>query len=135
MRLVLQRVANARVSVGGEVVGSIGRGLLALVGVQRDDGAATVERAVEKLKDGSLVVEGTVSAADLREKHHVPLPESEDFATVAGFVLARLGNLPKGGEVVAAGDYLLTVVDVERNRISKVKIERRPGAAAVGPAS
>ena len=51
MRLVLQRVANARVSVGDEVVGSIGRGILALVGVDRDDGAANVERAVEKLAE------------------------------------------------------------------------------------
>jgi putative hemolysin len=86
------------------------------------------ERAVERLKDGSLVVEGTVSAAELRGKYKVPLPESEDFETVAGFVLERLGALPKGGEVVQAGDYLLTVVDVERNRISKVKVELRPGA-------
>jgi putative hemolysin len=84
------------------------------------------ERAVEKLKDGSLVVEGTVSAAELREKYQIPLPESEDFETVAGFMLARLGSLPKGGEVVELGDYRLTVVDVERNRISKVKVERMP---------
>jgi D-tyrosyl-tRNA(Tyr) deacylase len=47
----LQRVANARVSIDGVVVGSIGRGILALVGVERDDGAANVERAVEKLAE------------------------------------------------------------------------------------
>jgi D-tyrosyl-tRNA(Tyr) deacylase len=51
MRLVLQRVASARVSVGDEVVGSIGRGIVALVGVEREDGAANVERAVEKLAE------------------------------------------------------------------------------------
>ena len=44
--------------------------------------------------------------------------------TVAGFMLDRLGSVPKGGEVVALGDYRLTVVDVEKNRISKVKVER-----------
>ena len=41
-------------------------------------------------------------------------------------MLDRLGSVPKGGEVVAVGDYRLTVVDVERNRISKVKIEKVP---------
>jgi putative hemolysin len=84
------------------------------------------ERPVERLRDGSLVVEGTVTAAELREGFQVPLPESPEFETVAGFMLDRLGSVPKGGEVVTVGDYRLTVVDVERNRISKVKIEKAP---------
>ena len=84
------------------------------------------ERPIEKLRDGSLVVEGTVSAADLRESFEIPIPESEEFQTVAGFMLERLGSVPKGGEVVFFGDYRLTVVDVERNRISKVKVEKAP---------
>jgi putative hemolysin len=84
------------------------------------------ERPVERLRDGSMVVEGTVSAADLRDGYHVPLPESGEYETVAGFMLDQLGSMPKGGEVVAVGDWRFTVVDVERNRISKVKIEKRP---------
>jgi magnesium and cobalt exporter, CNNM family len=84
------------------------------------------ERPVERMRDGSMVVEGTVSAAELRDGYEIPLPESGEFETVAGFVLERLGSVPKGGEVVAIGDWRFTVVDVERNRISKVKIERLP---------
>lgn len=38
MKALLQRVTGASVSVGGEVVGRIGRGVVALVGVARDDG-------------------------------------------------------------------------------------------------
>jgi putative hemolysin len=86
------------------------------------------ERPVERLRDGSLVVEGTISAADLRGTYEIPIPESEEFQTVAGFMLERLGSIPKGGEVVALGDYRLTVVDVEKNRISKVKVEKLPVA-------
>jgi D-aminoacyl-tRNA deacylase len=41
MRLVLQRVKSAQVEVSGEVIGSIGRGLLVLVGIGKaDDGKA-----------------------------------------------------------------------------------------------
>ena len=61
------------------------------------------ERPVERLRDGSLVVEGTVSAAELRDSYEVPMPESEEFETVAGFMLERLGSVPKGGEVVHGG--------------------------------
>ncbi len=89
------------------------------------------ERPVEQLRDGSLVVEGTVSASELREDYGIPLPESTEFETVAGFMLDRLGSVPKGGEVVRLGEWRLTVVDVEGNRVSKVKAERLeppPGA-------
>jgi putative hemolysin len=89
------------------------------------------ERPVEKLRDGSLVVDGTVSAADLRQNYEIPIPDSEDFDTVAGFMLDCLGSVPRGGEVVQVGDWRLTVVDVEKNRISKVKIERVPAAVKV----
>ena len=82
------------------------------------------ERPVERLRDGSLVVEGTTPAAELREAYHIPIPASEEFDTVAGFMLNSLGSVPRGGEVVGVGDYRLTVVDVEKNRISKVKIEK-----------
>lgn len=37
MKLVLQRVSRASVSVGGEVKGAIGSGLMVLVGVDIDD--------------------------------------------------------------------------------------------------
>jgi len=86
------------------------------------------ERPVERMRDGSLVVEGTVSAADLRDRHEIPLPDSGEFETVAGFMLEQLGSVPKGGEVVSIEGWRFTVVDVEKNRISKVKIERLPAA-------
>jgi putative hemolysin len=88
------------------------------------------ERPIERLRDGSLVVEGIVSAAQLRDAHKIPLPEGE-FETVAGFMLDQLGRVPKGGEVVSLAGFRFTVVDVERNRISKVKIEKLPVAASV----
>ncbi len=84
------------------------------------------ERPIEKQRDGSLIVEGTVSAAELRHGYGIPIPESEDFQTVAGFMLDKLGSLPRGGEVVPVGEWRFTVVDVERNRISKVRVERAP---------
>ena len=91
------------------------------------------ERPVERLRDGSLVLDGTVAAAEVREAHGIPIPESAEFESVAGFMLERLGTMPRGGESVVVGDYRLTVVDVERHRISKVKIERMPAAVKRPP--
>jgi len=49
MRAVVQRVSRARVTVAGEVVGDMGPGLLALVGVGTDDGPDDASRLAEKL--------------------------------------------------------------------------------------
>ena len=49
MIALIQRVSEARVSVQGAVVGAIGRGVLALVGVRRGDDEAAVERLLERL--------------------------------------------------------------------------------------
>ena len=46
---LLQRVSEARVEVDGEVVGQIGRGLLVLVAVHRDDTDKDLERLAERL--------------------------------------------------------------------------------------
>ena len=46
---LLQRVTRASVAVAGREVGAIERGLLVLVGVQRDDGAAQAARLLERL--------------------------------------------------------------------------------------
>jgi D-tyrosyl-tRNA(Tyr) deacylase len=46
---LIQRVAEAHVSVGGERVGAIGPGILALVGVERDDRDAQAERLAERV--------------------------------------------------------------------------------------
>jgi len=49
MLTLIQRVAAAHVEVGGETVGRIGTGLLALVAVQPEDGEAQTGRLLERL--------------------------------------------------------------------------------------
>ena len=49
MIALIQRVAEARVEAGGGVVGAIGRGILALVGVERGDAEVQAERLAERV--------------------------------------------------------------------------------------
>jgi D-tyrosyl-tRNA(Tyr) deacylase len=49
MKAVIQRVKEASVKVDGNTVGQIGRGLLVLLGVGRDDGPVDVDWMVEKI--------------------------------------------------------------------------------------
>ena len=49
MIALIQRVTRADVQVEGESVGSIGRGILALIGVRRGDAAAAADRLLERV--------------------------------------------------------------------------------------
>lgn len=49
MRVLIQRVTQGSVSVGGEVVGAIDRGYVLLVGVGRDDTEAVADKLAEKV--------------------------------------------------------------------------------------
>ena len=49
MIALVQRVSEASVSVEREVTGAIGRGILALLGVERGDGEAEADRLLEKI--------------------------------------------------------------------------------------
>jgi len=49
MRLVVQRVSRASVSIDGQAVAAIGRGLLVLAGIGRGDSASDAERLADKV--------------------------------------------------------------------------------------
>ncbi len=49
MRLVIQRVSHAQVSVDGQVVGKIGRGFLVLIGVSQEDTREVADKYLKKL--------------------------------------------------------------------------------------
>ena len=50
MKLVLQRVKEASVSVDGETIGAIGRGLVVFLGVGRNDTEKDADRYLENVK-------------------------------------------------------------------------------------
>ena len=54
MIALIQRVTEARVAIGGETVGAIGRGILALVGVERGDTQAEAARLAETPSQDNL---------------------------------------------------------------------------------
>ncbi|MBI1821240.1 MAG: HlyC/CorC family transporter [Nitrospirae bacterium] len=94
-----------------------------IVGEIRDE-YDTEEKPVERLKDGSLVIDASLSVRDLNTDYKLPIPESGDYETLGGFVLSQLQNMPRGGEIIQYGDYKFTIVDMDLRRIVKVKVEK-----------
>ena len=82
-------------------------------------------RPVQRLRDGSYLVDASMSIHDLADQYQLPFPESSEYETLAGFVLSQLQQIPHGGEIVTYQDWRLTIVDMDGRRIARVKVERR----------
>ena len=94
-----------------------------IVGEIRDEYDREERGPVERLPDGSMVIQGSAQLKDLKTDYNLPFEESPDYLTLAGFVLAKLKRIPRGGEVVEHNGYRLTIVDMEGRRVVKVKLE------------
>jgi len=84
------------------------------------------DQAVRRLRDGSYIVDASVSIHDLADQHNLIFPESSEYETLAGFVITQLQRMPRGGEIVTYEGWRLTIVDMDGRRIARVKIEARP---------
>jgi len=86
--------------------------------------------------DAAMIFDASLSLHDLESSYNIKLPEDPAYATVGGFVLAQLGFIPRGGESFDYEGYRFTVVEMDRRRIARIKIQRlkQPGDPAA-PAS
>ncbi len=100
-----------------------------LVGEIQDEYDTPEDRPIVQREDGSWLVDGAEAYESVRAV--IPLPpippdEEGQYTTLAGFILARLGKIPKVGEMTEANGYLLEVVDMDGRRIDRVLIQPKP---------
>jgi CBS domain containing-hemolysin-like protein len=79
---------------------------------------------------GDLELDGTTQILDLESEYGIEIPGDGGFETLAGFLLFRLGKIPRAGDSAEFQGRRYTVVEMERNRIARVKIEKAPAQAA-----
>jgi putative hemolysin len=72
---------------------------------------------------GTLVLEGSANLRDLETQMQWSLPRDGGVETLAGFMLARLGHIPRSGESVEYEERRLTVQEMEGRRIAKIQVE------------
>jgi len=74
-------------------------------------------------------VDGLLNLDEFREQTGVELPEGP-YETVAGYVLAALGDLPSEGDSVQVVGRTITVTELDGRRIARLRVT----ASAPGPA-
>ena len=87
---------------------------------KRDDGSWLVDAMIE-----IEAVESALPGFKLSET------EGTDYKTLAGFVLKRLGHVPKEGETLSEQGYVFEVLDMDGHRVDKVLVvPAKPASAA-----
>src|SRR4051794_39144162 len=75
--------------------------------------------------DGPQEVDGLLNLDDFAEVTGLRLPEGP-YETVAGYVLAELGRLPRAGDSVEVEGRTLTVLELDGRRIARLSVSRPP---------
>jgi putative hemolysin len=79
-------------------------------------------RFIEPAGDGEWVVDGRLPVEDAIENLSLPIPEAEEYDTLAGWVLSELGHIPVVGECVDVAGARVRVEGVRRRRISRLRV-------------
>jgi CBS domain containing-hemolysin-like protein len=103
-----------------------------IVGEIRDEYDVESETVVDE-GNGSFIFSGKVSVDEVRDRLGVEI-EREGFETVGGYLLSHLGRMPYVGERFDVDKLSVEVLEVERRRITMVRVRRREPAAAGGEA-
>jgi putative hemolysin len=78
--------------------------------------------------DGSWLVDGSAAIEEVLSKFELEVPPDENgtYHTMAGFVLARLGHIPRAADSVDYGGWRFEVVDMDGRRVDKLLVSRAP---------
>jgi putative hemolysin len=104
-----------------------------LIGDIRDEYDIEQDHAT-RLPAGDVEVDGLLNLDEFTEQTGIELPEGP-YETVAGYVLAALGDLPSEGDNVQVAGRTITVTELDGRRIARLRVAPLTPPPASGPAS
>ena len=102
-----------------------------IVGDIEDEHDEKIDRPLPEASEVELG--GGTRIRDLETEYGIVIPSDVGFETLAGFLLFRLGAIPHAGDVVEYDGRRYSVLEMDRNRIARVRIEKIPLLAPVAP--
>ncbi len=95
-----------------------------IVGEIADEYDEETAEQIHEQQDGSYLLDGGLAVRDLNRKLGINVPLSDGYTTIAGFLMAEAGQVLQKGESVPFNGHIFRVEEVERRRITRVRMER-----------
>ena len=83
------------------------------------DETDTVEPHIIKTRPNEWRVLGKSEIDEVNEAIKMEIPDSREYDTFSGYVLDQIGRIPQEKEEISLGNFLITVKEMEGNRISE----------------
>ena len=93
-----------------------------IVGEIVDESDEDEEHVVQVIDDVTVEVDGRVMIDDLNEMADWQLPESDDYETVAGYVLFHTGKIPEAGQRMMIGEAEIEILKASSRKVDSVRI-------------
>jgi CBS domain containing-hemolysin-like protein len=87
-----------------------------------EDEHDTIDVIEKKIGDNEYVFSGRSEIDLINEKYHINLPESEDFETLAGFILYHHESIPKINSLIKIGVFQFKILKATNTKIELVKL-------------
>lgn len=79
---------------------------------------------VEKvISDTEYILSGRLEIDYLNEKYNLNLPQSDEYETIAGFIINSHESIPDGKEEIVIDNYSFTILQASENRIDQVRLK------------
>jgi CBS domain containing-hemolysin-like protein len=79
---------------------------------------------LQPLADGTFLIQAQINLEDLNAQLNIDLPLSDDYQTLAGFLLNKMQHFPQDGESLEYGDWTLTIISTVGPRINQVRVQK-----------
>ncbi len=88
-----------------------------------DDEHDTPDEVEERLGPNEFLLSARTEVSHLVETYDLAIPESDEYETLAGFILHSTGDVPEQGDVLEIPPFRITVAQVAHSRIDLVRLE------------
>lgn len=95
-----------------EIVGPVG------------DELAEAEKEYEAINANTFQIDGGMRIEEVNEEMGLNLPDSEDYETLAGFILSLLGRIPRQGEQLKYKEIKIVITKMKKMKIEEVLLTR-----------
>ena len=79
-------------------------------------------KLLEKINENEYVVLARIEVLSLNKDLNISIPESEEYETLAGYILNYFENIPNIDDIIDEEDYIITVKEVDDRSVIKVHL-------------
>lgn len=98
-----------------------------IVGEIRDEFDAEEDEGITKISETEYLIDGSTNLDDVNDRIGLEL-SSDEYESIGGIIMEKLGRLPVEGEVITFDNIILTVKKMDHARIEKVGLKLKPSS-------